>query len=65
MIDIGTDQCTMGIGWVQVDNSNQIIHKFSAKIYFWSSSYKAELMSILSAISTTPCNSTINIYSDL
>jgi len=64
VIDIGTNQCTMGIGWVQIDNNNQIIHKFSAKIHFWPSSYKAELMSILSAISTAPRNSTINIFTD-
>jgi ribonuclease HI len=64
VIDIGTNQCTMGIGWVQIDNNNQIIHKFFAKIHFWPSSYKAELMSILSAISTAPRNSTINIFTD-
>jgi len=44
----------MGIGWVQVDNNNQVIQKFLARIHFWPSSYKAELMSIISAISTIP-----------
>jgi len=54
----------MGIGWVQVDLFDQIIYKFAAKVHLWPSSYKAELFSILSAISTTPRNSTINIYTD-
>src|SRR5947199_7763424 len=53
----------MGIGWFQVCN-NQILHKFSAQIQLWSSSYKAELVSILSAISTCPHNSQIQIYTD-
>ena len=53
----------MGIGWVQVCN-NQILHKFSAQIQLWPSSYKAELVSILSAISTCPRNSQIQIYTD-
>ena len=33
VIDIGTNQCSMGIGWVQVDDNNHIINKFSAKIH--------------------------------
>jgi len=33
VISIGTNQCTMGIGWVQVDNNLQAIHQFSAQIY--------------------------------
>jgi ribonuclease HI len=53
----------MGIGWVQVHNE-QIIHKFSAQIQLWPSSYKAELFSILSAISTCPRNSQVKIYTD-
>src|SRR6185295_3126563 len=64
VIDIGTNNCTMGISWVQVDSNELIVHKFSAKIHLWPSSYKAELFSILAAISTTPRNSTINIYTD-
>ena len=53
----------MGIGWVQVGD-NQILYKFSAQIQLWPSSYKAELVSILSAISTCPRNSQIQIYTD-
>jgi hypothetical protein len=64
VIDIGTDQCTMGIGWIQVDNNNQTTNSFSAKIKFWPSSYKAELFSIISAISTAPRNCIINIFTD-
>jgi len=62
--DIGTEQSSMGIGWVQVNNANQVLHKFSAKIYFWPSAYKAELFSIQSAISTVSHNATIQIYTD-
>jgi ribonuclease HI len=54
----------MGIGWVQVDSNDQVIHKFAAKVHLWPSFYKAELFSILSAISTASRNSTINIYTD-
>jgi ribonuclease HI len=53
----------MGIGWVQVDN-NQVIQSFSAQILNWPTSYKAELLAILSAISTLPRNSTIDIFTD-
>ena len=63
VIDICTNQYSMGIGWVQVCD-DQILHKFSAQIQLWPSSYKAELVSILSAISTCPCNSQIQIYTD-
>ena len=64
VIGISTNNCTMGIGWVQVDSNDQVIHKFTAKVHLWPSSYKAELFSILSAVSTTSRNSTINIYTD-
>ena len=61
---IGTEQCSMGIGWVQINSSNQILHQFAAKIHLWPSAYKAELFSILSAISTAPRNTTIKIFTD-
>jgi len=54
----------MGIGWIQVDNNNQTINSFSAKIQFWPSSYKAELFLIITAISTAPRNSIVNIFTD-
>ena len=53
----------MGIGWVQVHN-NQVIQSFSAQTLNWPTSYKAELLAILSAISTLPRNSTVNIFTD-
>jgi len=37
---------------------------FFAKIQFWLLSYKAELFSIIAAISTAPRNSVINIFTD-
>ena len=54
--DIGTDHCSMGIGWVQILN-NQVLHQFLASIKLWPSSYRAELMAILSAITTVSRNS--------
>jgi ribonuclease HI len=64
VIDINTNQCTMGIGWVQIDNNNQILHSFSARVQLWPSSYKTELLSIISAISTVSRNSTVEIFTD-
>jgi ribonuclease HI len=64
VIGIGTNQCTMGIGWAQVDDNQQVNYQFSAQIYQWPSSYKAELFAILSAISTAPRNSTVHIHTD-
>ena len=61
--NICTDQCSMGIGWVQIYN-NQAIQTFAAQIKTWPSSYKAELIAILSAISTTPKNCKIKIFTD-
>ena len=58
-----TNQCSMGIGWVQVDNE-LTIHTFAAQINYWPTSYKAELVAILSAISTAPRNCKINIYTN-
>jgi len=62
--DITTDQCSSGIGWIQVDNNNNIIYSYSAQIKYWPSSYKAELVSILSVISTASMNCQIDIYTD-
>ena len=53
----------MGIGWVQILN-NQVLHQFLASIKLWPSSYKVELMAILSAITTVSCNSQVLIFTD-
>ena len=53
----------MGIGWVQILN-NQVLYQFSASIKLWPSSYKAELMAILSAITTVSCDSQVHIFTD-
>src|SRR5690242_6881503 len=53
----------MGIGWVQTAN-DIVLHDYSATIQLWPSSYKAELLAILSAICTCPRNSNITIYTD-
>ena len=60
---LGTNQCSMGIGWVQV-HDDQIIQSFSAQITNWPSSYKTELLAILSVISTIPRNSCLKIFTD-
>ena len=60
---IGTVHCSMGIGWVQVYNSHAI-QSFSAQISNWPSSYKAELIAVISAISTLPRNSLVEIFTD-
>jgi ribonuclease HI len=61
--NISTNQCSMGIGWVQI-YGDQIIHSYSAQIQTWPSSYKAELVSILSALCTIPKNSNVQIFTD-
>jgi ribonuclease HI len=63
VVEIGTNQCSMGIGWAQIHN-DQITHQFAAQAYSWPSSYKAELLAILSAISTVPRNSIVDIFTD-
>jgi hypothetical protein len=63
VVELGTPQCSMGIGWVQV-TENTVLHKFHAQTKLWPCSFKAELVAILSALITAPRNSTINIYTD-
>ena len=53
----------MRISWVQINN-NQVIQTFAAQIKTWPSSYKAELIAVLSAISTAPKNCNIQIFTD-
>jgi len=53
----------MGIGWTQVQN-NTIIQSYSAEIKLWPSLYKAELIAILSVISTCPRFSKVTIFTD-
>ena len=61
--EIGTSNCSMGVGWIQI-LKNQVINSFSARITDWPSSYKAELIAVLSAISTLPHNSKVDIFTD-
>ena len=58
-----TNQCSMGIGWIQVEN-NSITNSFAAQVQYWPSSYKMELLAVLSAISTAPRNCKVDIYTD-
>jgi ribonuclease HI len=61
--DFGTQDCSMGIGWVQI-HQNNILHEFQAQIKYWPCSFKAELFAILSAISTAPRSCIIHIFTD-
>jgi ribonuclease HI len=61
--NLGNSQCSMGIGWVQID-SGTVLNTFQAQIQYWPCSFKAELVAILSAITTAPRNSNIKIYTD-
>jgi len=63
VINLGTSQCSMGIGWVQVSNDS-VLHTFQAQTKYWPCSFKSELTAILSALITAPRNCTINIYTD-
>ena len=63
VINTNTIQCSMGIGWLQLDNNN-INHTFNAQISLWPCSFKAELLAILSAICTAPRNCNIEIFTD-
>jgi ribonuclease HI len=63
VLDFGSPNCSMGIGWVQTSQDN-IIHKFQAQIKYWPCSFKAELTAILSAISTVPKFCTVHIFTD-
>jgi len=63
VIQIGTSQCSMGIGWALVQDNN-IVHTFQAQTKFWPCSFKAEITAILSALITAPRNCNVHIYTD-
>src|SRR5690242_10878072 len=63
VIQAGTSQCSIGIGWVLVQNNN-ILYTFQAQTKFWPCSFKAEITAILSAIITAPRNYIVHIYTD-
>jgi len=63
VLNLGNSQCSMGIGWIQLENQT-ITHTFQAQIKFWPCSFKAELVAILSAISTAPRNCSIQSFTD-
>src|SRR6185295_18403092 len=47
VINLGTSQCSMGIGWVQVNNSTTI-NSFQIQVKLWSCFFKAKILAILS-----------------
>jgi ribonuclease HI len=63
VIDLGSNQCSMGIGWVQIHDTTTI-NTFQAQIKYWPCSFKAELIAVVSAVITAPRNCQIQIYTD-
>ena len=54
---------SMGIGWVQTNNSTPNI-EFYASIMNWPSSIRAETMALLSVLVTCPDGCNVQIYTD-
>ena len=57
------NQAEMGIGWVQIEN-NEEINKFNAKTKGWPSSTRAEMIAILTTLLVTKNSSILNIHTD-
>lgn len=56
----------MGIGWILLkdNNVNEIWKEFSASNFGWSSSTKAEITAVYSALLVTTTNANVKIYTD-
>ena len=60
-----TDQCTMGIGWIQTSTYGYIpIRTFSAQVCQFPSALRAEIYAVLSALCTAPPQCIVKIFSD-
>jgi ribonuclease HI len=60
-----TDQCVMGIGWIQVDIDNDIPSRtFSAQVQLFPSALRAEIYAVLSALCTAPKFCVVTIVTD-
>src|SRR6266498_38289 len=65
LINLGSTDLSMGIGWIQISDDDFIISQFSASINrTWPSSTKAETMSLLSILERLPCRAEVSFYLD-
>jgi len=65
MMAYRTDQCVMGIGWIQVDTDNDILSRtFSAQVQLFPFALRAEIYAILSALCTAPKFCVVTIVTD-
>ncbi|CAB4440625.1 unnamed protein product [Rhizophagus irregularis] len=68
LINLGTDEVSMGWGWVQIVQDSGFLNSIAAYkhgvIYDWPSSSRAEAAAVYAALSASPANSTIKIYTD-
>jgi ribonuclease HI/endonuclease/exonuclease/phosphatase family metal-dependent hydrolase len=62
-LKITNDKANMGIGWIQVENEEEI-SKFNTQTIGWPSSTRAEILAILTILLVVQEQSTINIYTD-
>ncbi len=60
------NEIIMAMGWVLVDQNDDslVLEEFSAKNFGWTSSTKAEIVAVLSAILTVIPDSKVLIYTD-
>jgi len=60
---LGSSDMTMGIGWIQTLHP-VTLHEFKARILHWSSSPRAELVSLISVLLTLSPQCQAEIYTD-
>ena len=61
--NLSSKNMSMGIGWIQTNNSAPNV-EFFARITEWPSSTRAEIMAILSALITCPNSCDVTIFTD-
>ncbi|CAB4430550.1 unnamed protein product [Rhizophagus irregularis] len=68
LINLGTNEVSMGWGWVQIVQDSGFLNSIAAYkhgvIHDWPSSSRAEAAAIYAALSASPANSVIKIYTD-
>ncbi|CAB4417816.1 unnamed protein product [Rhizophagus irregularis] len=68
LINLGTKEVSMGWGWVQIVQDSGFLNSIAAYkhgvIHDWPSSSRAEAAAIYAALSASPTNSVVKIYTD-
>ncbi|CAB4443469.1 unnamed protein product [Rhizophagus irregularis] len=68
LINLGTAEVSMGWGWVQIVQDSGFLNSIAAYkhgvIHDWPSSSRAEAAAIYAALSASPVNSVVKIYTD-